>query len=85
MCLLFTELYYNVRMLLDAVCFIQGILAVGYSPPFIYYVLLFILTLKIIFTCVKIVVHPRLMPHCGIIWVHITYILGVKIIVPQGY
>ena len=26
----------------------------------------------IIFTCVKIVAHPRLMPHCGIIWVHIA-------------
>ena len=48
-------------------------------------VTLFILLLKIIFTCVKIVAHPRLMPHCGIIWVHITYILGMKIIVPQGY
>ena len=35
-------------------------------------VALFILMLKIIFTCVKIVAHPRLMPHCGIIWVHIT-------------
>ena len=34
-------------------------------------VALFILIL-IIFTCVKIVAHPRLMPHCGIIWVHIT-------------
>ena len=33
-------------------------------------VALFILLLKIIFTCVKIVAHPRLMPHCGIIWVH---------------
>ena len=27
-------------------------------------VALFILMLKIIFTCVKIVAHPRLMPHC---------------------
>ena len=31
-----------------------------------------VLMLKMIFTCVKIVAHPRLMPHCGIIWVHIT-------------
>ena len=27
-------------MLLDTVCFIQGIVAFGYSPPFIYYILL---------------------------------------------
>ena len=33
-------------------------------------VALLILMLKIIFTCVKIVAHPQLMPHCGIIWVH---------------
>ena len=43
-------------------------------------VALFILVYKIIFTCIKIVAHPRLMPHCGIIWVHITWILGMKII-----
>ena len=35
-------------------------------------VALFILMLKIIFMCVKIVAHPQLMPHCGIIWVHIA-------------
>ena len=42
-------------------------------------VALFILVYKII-TCIKIVAHPRLMPHCGIIWVHVTWILGMKII-----
>ena len=31
------------------------------------------------------VTHPRLMPHRGIIWVHITLILGMKIIVPLRY
>ena len=33
----------------------------------------------------KIVAHLRLIPHCGIIWVHITLIFGMKIIIPQGY
>ena len=33
----------------------------------------------------KMVAHPRIIPHCGIIKVQSIWILDVKMIVPQGY